>query len=231
VKALLRSGPVQSLLALLLGGYLWLVLRTIRWRIVGRPAAESVLAAPGGLLVCFWHAQIAASIGAQPLCRPLRPTRLIISLSPDGEFIARAMEMMDLPSFRGSSRKTRDPKRRHSGGAVYRQSLDWLREGGLLILTPDGPRGPAREMAEGPVRMAARTGAPVLLMGLCARPALTLNTWDRMELPLPFGKGAIVFEGPVRAPAGIEAAETLQLRREWSDRLSRAAEAAKAELG
>ena len=230
MKALLRSGPVQSLLALLLGGYLWLVLRTIRWRIVNRPPADALLADPQGFLVCFWHAQIAASIGAQPLCRPLRPTRLIISLSPDGEFIARAMEMMDLPSFRGSSRRTRDPRRKHSGGAVYRQSLDWVREGGVLILTPDGPRGPAREMAEGPVRMAARTGAPVILMGLCARPALTLKTWDRMELPLPFGRGAIVFEGPVQAPAELDAAEALRLRQAWSERLSRATDAARAEL-
>jgi lysophospholipid acyltransferase (LPLAT)-like uncharacterized protein len=230
VKALLRSGPVQSLLALLLGGYLWLVLRTIRWRMLNRPAADALTADPQGFLVCLWHAQIAAAVGGQPLVRPLRPTRLIISLSPDGEFIARAMEMMDLASFRGSSRKTRDPKRRHSGGAVYRQSLSWVREGGVLILTPDGPRGPAREMAEGPVRMASRTGAPVILMGLCARPALTLDTWDRMELPLPFGRGAIVFDGPVRAPADADAEETLRLRREWSDRLSRATDAAKAEL-
>ena len=43
---------------------------------------------------------------------------------------------MDLPAFRGSSRRTKDPRRRHSGGAVYRQSLDWVRQGGLLILTP-----------------------------------------------------------------------------------------------
>ena len=230
MKAFFRSAPVQAALALILGGYLWLVLRTIRWRLVDGGPAKAVLGDPEGLLVCFWHGQIAASIGAQPLCRPHRPTRLIISLSQDGDFIARAMEMMDLPSFRGSSRKTVDPRRARSGGAVYRQSLDWVRGGGVLILTPDGPRGPARQMAEGAVRIAARTGAPVLLMGLCARPALRLKTWDAMELPLPFGRGAIVFGEPVRAPADADGATVAAIRHDWSERLSRVTDAAEAAL-
>ena len=231
MKALLRSGPVQSLLALLLGGYLWLVLHTIRWKIHNRPPADALLADPAGFLVCFWHSQIAAAIGAQPLCRPLRATRLIISLSPDGEFIAKAMQMMDLPAFRGSSRKTRDPRRARSGSTVYRQSLDWVQDGGILIMTPDGPRGPARQMAEGAVRMAVRTSAPVILMGLCARPALRLKTWDRMELPLPFGRGAIVFDGPLHAPADADGVNISALRREWAERLSLATDAARDALG
>ena len=40
MKTLLRSGPVQALLGLILGGYLWLVLRTVRWTIVNRPRAQ-----------------------------------------------------------------------------------------------------------------------------------------------------------------------------------------------
>ena len=230
MKTLLRSGPVQSALALVLGAYLWLVLRTVRWRIVNRPIADALLDDPQGFLVLFWHGRIAHAVGAQPMCRPRRPTRLIISLSEDGEFIARAMEMMDLPSFRGSSRRTKDPKRARSGSVVYRQGMEWVQDGGILILTPDGPRGPAREMAEGPVRMAARTGAPAILMGLSARPALRLKTWDGMELPLPFGRGAIVFDGPVRAPPDTGAEGARALRREWAERLSRATDAAEAAL-
>ena len=230
MKALLRSGPVQALLALVLGGYLWLVRRTVRWTIVNRAAADPLLADPRGFIVCFWHGRIAASIGAQPLCRPSRDTRLIISLSEDGDFIARAMEMMDLPAFRGSSRRTKDPRRRHSGGAVYRQSLDWVRQGGLLILTPDGPRGPAEQMAEGPVRMASRTGAAVILMGLATTPAARLKTWDRMELPCPFGRGVIAFDGPLHAPEDLDAAGMTALRREWSARLTAANQVAEAAL-
>ncbi len=188
------------------------------------------MADPQGFIVCLWHGRIAAAVGAQPLCRPARQTRLIISLSEDGEFIARAMEMLDLPAFRGSSRKTKDPRRRHSGGAAYRQSLDWVRRGGVLIMTPDGPRGPNEQMAEGALRMASRTGAPVILMGLATTPALRLKTWDRMELPVPFGRGAIAFDGPLFAPTGLDGEAMEALRRAWSARLTAANATAEAAL-
>ena len=230
MKAFLRSGPMQVLFALLLGAYFWLVLRTVRWSILGRTAADALLADPNGFIVCCWHGRIAASIGAQPLCRPQRDARLIISLSEDVDFIAQAMALMDLPAFRGSSRKTMDPRRRHSGGAVYRQSLKWVHQGGVLILTPDGPRGPNEQMAEGAVRIASRTGAPVLLMGLATLPAARLKTWDRMELPLPFGRGAIVFDGPLHAPGDLDAEAMQALRQDWSARLTAANAAAEAAL-
>ncbi len=230
MKAILRSGPVQALLALLLGGYLWLVLRTVRWSIVNRAPADALVADPTGFIVCLWHGRIAASIGAKPL-HPLRRARAIISLSEDGEFIARAMEIVGVPAFRGSSRKTKDPRRRHSGGQVYRQSLAWVREGGLLILTPDGPRGPNEQMAEGPVRMASRTGVAVLLMGLATTPTVRLKTWDRMQLPVPFGRGVIAFDGPLYAPGDLDAEVAEAVRREWSARLTAANAAAEAALG
>ena len=44
MKALLRSGPVQGLLAFLTWAYLWLVLKTVRWTRIG-PSEE-----PGGPL-------------------------------------------------------------------------------------------------------------------------------------------------------------------------------------
>jgi lysophospholipid acyltransferase (LPLAT)-like uncharacterized protein len=228
VKSFFRSAPVQEVLSLILAFYLWLVLRTIRWRRINLEPAVEVLGRPGGVIACFWHGRIALSIAAQPLVVPGRPARLLISLSPDGEFIARAMARMQLPSFRGSSRKTKDPRRRGSGGAAYRQSLEWLEQGGVFILTPDGPRGPAEQMADGIMRIAQRTGAPVFLMGFAARPCKRLKTWDSMVLPLPFGRGAMVFDGPCRFGPGDDLEAT---RSDWAARLSRATQAAEAAIG
>jgi lysophospholipid acyltransferase (LPLAT)-like uncharacterized protein len=230
VKAFLRSAPVQTVLGFLLGGYLWLVLHTIRWNRINREPPDRELKGSRGVLVAFWHGRIAAAIAARPVTLPHRPARLMISLSPDGEFIAKAMAWQGFPSFRGSSRKTRDPRRKHSGGAAYRQSLEWLRQGGVLILTPDGPRGPAEQMAEGVVRMAVRTGAPLFLMGFAATPALELKTWDRMILPSPFGRGAIVFDGPLFAPPDADEAAIRSLRQDWAARLTAANAAAEAAI-
>lgn len=227
MKSFFRSAPVQEFLSLILAFYLWLVLRTIRWRRINLEPSIAVLKRPGGVIACFWHGRIALSIAAQPLVVPDRPARLLISLSPDGEFIAKAMARMQLPSFRGSSRKTKDPKRRGSGSAAYRQSLEWLEQGGVFILTPDGPRGPAEQMADGIMRIAQKTGAPVFLMGFAARPCKRLKTWDSMVLPLPFGRGAMVFDGPHSFGPDDDLEAT---RADWAARLTRATQDAEAAI-
>jgi lysophospholipid acyltransferase (LPLAT)-like uncharacterized protein len=74
-----------------------------------------------------------------------------------------------------------------------------------VIITPDGPVGPARDAAEGVVQLAARSGAPVLPMAARVRFARRLKSWDRMILPLPFGRGVVVCLAPImveRSEAG-----------------------------
>ena len=51
-------------------------------------------------------------------------------------------------------------------------------------------------MAPGAVTLAKLSGAPVMLFGLCARPAIRLKSWDKTLIPLPFGRGVVVFDGP-----------------------------------
>ena len=91
--------------------------------------------------------------------------------------------------------------------------LRQLKVGGLAI-TPDGPRGPVRSMAEGLPAMAKMSKAPVLFVGLSCNPAIRLNNWDRTLIPLPFGKGAVVWD---RAdfPEGAELADVIA---DWTAR-------------
>ena len=58
--------------------------------------------------------------------------------------------------------------------------------------------------------------APVLLIGLSCRPALRLNSWDRALLPLPFGRGAIVWD-EARYPEGADVADVAA---DWAARLT-----------
>ena len=101
------------------------------------------------------------------------------------------------------------------GSQALRDGLKQLKVGALAI-TPDGPRGPANVMAEGLPLLAKLSKAPVLFIGLSCSPAIRLNSWDRAVLPLPFGKGAIVWD---RAdyPAGAEIADVAA---DWTARLN-----------
>ena len=62
MKAFLRSDGVQAFLGWVLGTYLRLILRTVRWRHENLAAVEPVLADDArGAIALFWHGRI-------PLC-------------------------------------------------------------------------------------------------------------------------------------------------------------------
>lgn len=223
----LRSPLIQDVLAWLLAGWLKLCLSTIRWRQENLGGAEAVWAGGGGAIVCFWHSRIALAPACWPLDRA-QPPRALISLSADGEFIARAVARLGFPAIRGSSAKKSAPDKAKGGAAAFRDVLRWIRAGGGVAITPDGPRGPAETMAEGAVMLARASGAPVLLVGLACRPAIRLGGWDQGWLPLPFGRGVIVWDGPIRWAEGDDPEA---VRAAWAARLSAATRRAEALLG
>ena len=108
--------------------------------------------------------------------------------------------------------------------------MTWLKGGGCLVITPDGPRGPNEQIAPGSLQIAKRAGAPVFLMGIAARPALQLDTWDKAMFGLPFGKGAVVWEGPLVVPPKADEAEVAAIAADWSARLSAATRRAEESL-
>ena len=126
------------------------------------------------------------------------------------------MARLGFPAIRGSSTKAWDKAKPKGGAGAFREVLRWLSRGGGVAITPDGPRGPSERMAEGAPLLAKMSGAPVLLVGLACRPALRLGTWDRAILPIPFGRGVVVWAGPFEIAGdadrgAVEAARVDQL--------------------
>lgn len=221
----LRNPVIQAVLAWLLARWMQFCFATIRWTHVNQTMAEDVWARGGGVLCAFWHSRIALSPACWPLDRA-QAAKALISLSPDGQFIARAVALQGFPAVRGSSANKDKADRAKGGSQALRDGLRQLKVGALAI-TPDGPRGPARQMAEGLPLLAKLSKTPVLFIGLSCRPAVRLNSWDRALLPLPFGRGAIVWD---RAdyPAGAEPAD---VARAWTERLNAVEAEADARVG
>ena len=210
----LRNPAVQSALAWTLAKWMRFCFATIRWTHVNREAAEAVWDQGGGVLCVFWHSRIGLASACWPLDRA-QPAKALISLSADGEFIAKAVARQGFPAVRGSSANKDKAAMAKGGSQALRDGLKQLKVGALAI-TPDGPRGPANVMAEGLPLLAKLSKAPVLFIGLSCSPAIRLNSWDRAVLPLPFGKGAIVWD---RAdyPAGAQIADVAA---DWTARLN-----------
>ena len=231
MKGLLRSDAVQNLLGWLLGVYIRLILVTVRWTHVNVECVEPALANPEmGAIALFWHGRI-------PLCLATAPqwwrksTKAMISPSSDGQFIATALEMAGFAGIRTSTAKKGDAAKARQAVAALREAVTHVGGGGALVITPDGPRGPNEVVQPGALQIARRSGQGVYLMGIAAHPAAQLKGWDRIMFAAPFGKGAVVWDGPFFAPKDIgdEAAEVMLA--EWSTRLSALTRQAEAMVG
>jgi lysophospholipid acyltransferase (LPLAT)-like uncharacterized protein len=194
MKSVLRSRLFQTLLAHIIGGYLALALRTTRWTLDGlEHLAPHGAGAPA--VIAFWHEFLPMMPELLVLTRLLpgyHPTvvHTLVSQHRDGRFIAAVVRRFGILPILGSSTR--------GGTASLRRMLAALSAGDLISITPDGPRGPRRQAAAGVTQLAALSGAPVLPCAARTSRRIELNTWDRMKVPLPFGRGIMVCGPAVR---------------------------------
>jgi lysophospholipid acyltransferase (LPLAT)-like uncharacterized protein len=121
----------------------------------------------------------------------------LVSQSRDGEILAAIINSYRIGS---SIRVAHNAKKSAMDGAI--QYLDNRK--GLLIITPDGPKGPPKRMKKGTVYIAKASGAKILPISWKCDKYWTLNTWDKMKIPKPFSKIQITFGEPVSVKEGKE---------------------------
>ncbi len=202
IKRFFRSRFIQTLLAILLASYMRLVKSTTRWRVEGADVVMPIWAGRKGVIGVLWHSRVLMTIAGWPMDK--QHPSILISHSPDGAFIARATRMLGVGVIRGSAANRR--KKKHKGGsAALRQMARHVETGGCMAITLDGPRGPRMHAAPGALHLARMTGAPIVCFGWSTHWAKVFNSWDHFMLPLPFGRGTIVWKGPVFVPKDADA--------------------------
>ena len=137
----------------------------------------------------FWHEFLPLMPALSLIARTLpfyhpTPIRSLVSQHRDGRFIGAVVRRFGIIPIMGSSTR--------GGAAGLRNLLVVLRRGHLIGITPDGPRGPRRQAAFGVAQVAALSGVPVVPLAARTTRRIQLNTWDRMPVPLPFGRGVMV---------------------------------------
>lgn len=192
-KHLIRHPFVQGMLARLVAFYLRLVWATTRWTLVGEDHARALAGQP--MILAFWHERLPlAALGWRLLARRVpqpggRRAQVLISRHRDGRLIAAAVRPFGIGVVHASSSK--------GGAAGLRGLARILAQGGVAVITPDGPRGPARVAAPGVAQLAALTGVPVLPCAVASTRMRLAGSWDRMRFPLPFARGVAVVGAPV----------------------------------
>lgn len=183
------------------GFFLWLQFYTTRWSWVGREHLDAMFAS-GGFLAAVWHSRLAPIAMLRPRGRR---ALALISNNRDGDLIARVVENTGGEAVRGSSRDPRKADKDKRGSEALRKMVEAVGEDVIVVVTPDGPRGPRQRVKPGVMLAATAAGCPVLPVAYSVRRALVFKSWDRFMLPLPFNRGVFVFGAPVPAPTPDDA--------------------------
>ncbi len=153
------------------------------WRIQAQgvvPAAPAVLA--------FWHDEML------PVWRyfATQGAVALTSLSSDGDLLAALLQSWNYRVVRGSSSR---------GGSAALDEMIALARDNLLLITPDGSRGPRHHCKAGAIVAAARSGAPLYLCRAHCRGYRLEKSWDKFLIPWPLARIELQFSGPFHIPA------------------------------
>lgn len=201
MKSILRSELTTSILGRVIWVYMIIMASTVRWQVEGLDETKADWTKAKGVVLAGWHSQILMlpTGWRRHMSRwtnPKRRAAMLVSLSRDGEAVARAVGHLDIDLIRGSASNKKKQTKDKGGVRAVAEASRHLKSGGLVCITPDGPRGPREIVTAGTIMIAQRSGASILPYSLSASPRKRLNSWDRFVIPAPFAKGAIVY-GPM----------------------------------
>ena len=155
----------------------------------------------GKYIFVFWHRHIILPISFFRFM----PHKCLSSRSKDGELISRIMFRFGSRFVRGSSSSVATDK---GGGMALRTLMLSLKNGYNLVLTPDGPKGPANVVKNGIIKLASITGGTILPLGFAVNNSFELSNWDRTIIPVPFSKVVLNYGDAISVPRRLLPVDT-----------------------
>ncbi len=163
----------------------------------------------GGNIFAFWHSHLFYLAYFYVKHAQRRKVAMLVSLSRDGDYGAALVRRLRQDAVRGSTSR--------GGQRAVRRLAAKIAEGRNIAITPDGPRGPARHVNEGIIKLAQITGARIIPLSYDATRKRLLKSWDRFMIIKPFGRVHVAFGEPLEVPKNITASE----RGQYRDKLER----------
>jgi len=157
---------------------------TLRITISGLENTEKALQeSPSGAIFLLWHDSLIVS----PLLDKLFKKHslcALISKSRDGTIPSDFALQFNFSVLRVGHKER---------AQALRICCNLLSQGTNLLITPDGPRGPRREIKPGALFAAKKAQAPLIPIVYKASREWRLKSWDRFRIPLPFSRVHITF--------------------------------------
>ncbi len=163
--------------------------RTLRYEIddragmIGTPVSENFIGA-------LWHNRLLIFPFVLRRFFVHRHGAALISASRDGELLADAIKRFGFDVVRGSSSRL--------GASAIPQLEGVLASGRDVVITPDGPRGPAYKLGPGIIFLAQKSGAAVVPINMEYSSCWRIKSWDRFIVPRPFARVRVIIGAPYR---------------------------------
>ena len=163
--------------------------RTLRFEIEDR---AGVIGAPPNerYIGALWHNRLLLFPFVLRRYLPERHGAALISASRDGGILADLVKRFGFEVVRGSSSR--------KGASAIRQLAEVIAGGRDVVITPDGPRGPAYELGQGIIFLAQQSGAGIVPVNMEYSSYWRVKSWDRFILPRPFSRVRVLFGSPHR---------------------------------
>jgi lysophospholipid acyltransferase (LPLAT)-like uncharacterized protein len=138
---------------------------------------------------------------------------IVVSEAREGRYLADFAADLGYRSLYGSSTR--------GGTRALLGAVRELRAGRAVAFTPDGPRGPRREIKPGVIAAAQRGAAVIVPLHAEAERAWRLHSWDRFMIPKPFARVHISYGHPFAVePGEVGFAEAVERARAGLDEVS-----------
>ena len=140
------------------------------------------------VIYAVWHG-CQWALGLFPL-QDRKQINILISLSNDGEMIARVCHLMGFSLVRGSQGR--------QGEKATRDILHELQNGNNIAFMVDGPKGPKQKVKKGIIRLAKMSNAPIVPIVPYTKQKICFNSWDNFQLPYgTWAKMSMMFGKPI----------------------------------
>lgn len=219
-KRILNQDWAQSAVTALGAAYLRFVRLSGRWETRDWDVLQKLIDDGKPIILCFWHGRLIANIFGWPHGVALHQ---LSTQHRDGKLAGKTYQRLGVtPVWLDKNKPTE----------ATRKMVKILKSGGIGAITPDGPKGPRQRMQMGAIDLARLAGgAYIVPVSNSTTRAKILRTWDRMQLPLPFGRGVFQIGQPIEVPRKASAEEFEAIRKNVEDTLNTMTQALDAECG
>ena len=177
----------KSLLVSLLGRWIFQILFSLnKISIKGEKNLIELLKSGEPIMLCVWHGRL---LFPSWYMRKHTSLHIISSRHFDSELLAHILRRWSYKLIRGSTNK--------GGTRVIRKMKKIFKEGGIVAVTNDGPKGPARIAKSGSISLDIKNNVNIITVTGSATKYWQMKSWDRFILPKPFGKIHIVISNPL----------------------------------